>query len=296
MLTEDLMKEVRRLQIATRRRVDDLFAGEYHSAFKGQGVEFAEVREYEPGDDIRAIDWNVTARTGKPFIKRFVEERQLTVILAVDLSSSGAFGAKGKLKSRLAVELSAVLTLAASRNNDRVGLLIFTDHNELYVPPRKGRTHVLRLLRELLNFEPRGTGTDIGGAITHISKMQRRRAIVFLISDFLAPIEGENGFALPLRLMAARHEVIAVTVGDPREHELPSLGLIETVDPESGRVTLLDTSSRRVRRDFAMAAERHDKALDAVFRPAGVDRVRVSTDRPFVRDLAQYFHLRERRR
>src|SRR4051812_31677746 len=211
MLTEELMREVRRLQVRTKRRVEGLFAGEYHSAFKGRGIEVADVRDYEPGDDVRSIDWNVTARVGRPFIKGFVEERELTVILAVDLSGSGAFGTAGKAKSRIAVELAAVLALAAAQNNDRVGLLIFTERVELFLPPRKGRTHILRVMRELLNFEPRGRGTDVAGAVGHLARMLRKRALVFVVSDFLAP-----AFERELRLASRRHEVIAVSVADPR--------------------------------------------------------------------------------
>src|SRR4051812_26299740 len=221
MLTDELMREVRRLQVRTRRRVEGLFAGEYHSAFKGRGIEFADVREYEPGDDVRSIDWNVTARTGRTFIKRFTEERELTVILAVDLSGSGTFGSSGKSKSRTAVELAAVLALAAATNNDRVGLLIFTDQVELFLPPRKGRTHLLRLLRELLNFGPRSRGTDVAGAVDHLSRMLRKRALVFLVSDFLAP-----PFERELRLASKKHELIAVSIADPRETEMPKAGLI----------------------------------------------------------------------
>jgi len=296
MLTTDLMRQVRRLQIRTRRRVDDLFAGEYHSAFKGQGIEFAEVREYEPGDDVRAIDWNVTARTGRPFVKRFEEERQLTVVVAVDLSASGTFASVGQLKSRLAVELSAVLCMAASRNNDRAGLLIFSDHVELVVPPRKGRSHVLRLMRELLSFDPKGHATDLNEALAELNRVLRRRAIVFVVSDFQAPIEGDGGMLTPLRMLAARHEVVGVVISDPREHELPRAGLLDVRDPETGRRVVLDTSSRRVRRDFEARAARRREALASALRLARVDQVDVSTERPFVHDLARYFLSRERRR
>jgi uncharacterized protein (DUF58 family) len=293
MLTEELMREVRRLQVRTRRRVEGLFAGEYHSAFKGRGIEFAEVREYEAGDDVRAIDWNVTARAGKPFIKRFIEERELTVMLAVDLSRSGAFGSAGRPKNRLAVELGAVLALAATQNNDRVGLLIFTDRIELFVPPRKGRTHVLRLLRELLNFEPRGGGTDIAGAVDHLGRVLTKRAVVFLVSDFLAP-----PFEAELKVAARRHEVIAVTVSDPRESALPEgvSGLIEVADAETGQRTLIDAGSRASRERYRAAAREAEGSLARTLAKARVDQIRVSTDRPFVSDLARYFKMRERRR
>jgi uncharacterized protein (DUF58 family) len=304
MLTEELIQEVRRLQIRTRRRVDDLFSGEYHSAFKGLGVEFAEVREYQPGDDVRTIDWNVTARTGKPFVKRFQEERQLTIIIAVDRSASEAFGSCDKLKGQISTELSAVLTFVASRNNDRVGQMIFSDHVEQYVPPRKGRAHVLRLIRDLLDFEPRGTGTDLHGALMHLSGVLHRRSIVFLVSDFEAPVESLDsvgvdatpGFMQPLRRLASKHEVIAIRLTDPRERELPRVGLLEVRDPETGQVVVLDTASRRTRRAYAESAVEHRKLVDAAMRSTGVDCLDVSTDAPFVPVLARYFQMRELRR
>jgi uncharacterized protein (DUF58 family) len=291
MLTEDLMREVRRLQVRTRRRVEGLFAGEYHSAFKGRGIEFADVREYEPGDDVRSIDWNVTARTGRTFIKRFTEERELTVILAVDLSGSGALASAGKSKGRTAVELAAVLALAAATNNDRVGLMIFTDRVELFLPARKGRTHVLRLLRELLNFEPRGRGTDVSGAVDHLARMLRKRALVFVVSDFMAP-----AFEKELKLASRKHEVIAVSIADPREAELPKAGLIELADAETGERVTVDSSSRRARQEWRRLAAERETQLDRALARARVDRIRVRTDRPFVRELERYFHLRERRR
>jgi len=291
MLTEDLMREVRRLQVRTRRRVEGLFAGEYHSAFKGRGIEFAEVREYEAGDDVRSIDWNVTARAGRPFIKRFIEERELTVMLVVDMSRSGAFSTSAKDKSRVAVELSAVLALAAVQNNDRVGLLIFTDRVELFLPPKKGRNHVLRVLRELLNFEPRGTGTVLAGALDHVGRLLKRRSVVFVVSDFVAP-----DFDQPLRLIGRKHEVIAVSVSDPRERHLPAAGLVELLDAESGQRIVLDTSSRRQRAEFARLAERDDEVLSRLLAKAKVDRIRVSTEKPFVPELMRYFRVRERRR
>jgi uncharacterized protein (DUF58 family) len=291
MLTDELMREVRRLQVRTRRRVEGLFAGEYHSAFKGRGIEFADVREYEPGDDVRTIDWNVSARTGKTFIKRFTEERELTVILAVDLSGSGSFGSSGKSKSRTAVELAAVLALAAATNNDRVGLLIFTDRVELFLPPRKGRTHLLQMLRELLNFEPRSRGTDLAGAVDHLARMLRKRALVFLVSDFLAP-----PFERELRLASKKHELIAVSIADPRETDLPKAGLIELSDAETGERVTIDSSSRRARADYRRLAAEREAALERGLARAKVDRIKISTDKPFVRELERYFHLRERRR
>ncbi len=296
MLTQDVMREVRRLQIRTRRRVNDLFAGEYHSAFKGRGIEFAEVREYEPGDDVRTIDWNVTARAGKPFIKRFVEERQLTVLLVVDASASGSFASTGRFKSTIATELGAVLALAATRNHDRAGLLLFTDRVEHYVPPQKGRTQILRVLRDLVGFEPQGRATDLRVPLEHIARVHKRRAIVFLVSDFSQPTEGDRAFAPALRRAARRHEVIAIRVSDPREHLLPPTGLIDAIDPELGRREVIDSSSPRVRRAYHARAAAHRRAVDDACRSARCDIVDVSTAHPFVPVLAAYFERRERRR
>jgi uncharacterized protein (DUF58 family) len=296
MLTQELMREVRHLQIRTRRRVSDLFAGEYHSAFKGRGIEFSDVREYEPGDDVRAIDWNVTARAGKPFIKRFVEERQLTVLLAIDASASGRFASTGRPKATLAAEVGAVLALAAARNNDRAGLLLFTDRVERYDPPRKGRLAVLRVLRDLVGFEPSGRGTDLRVPLEHAVKVHRRRSILFLVSDFAQFAEGEGGFGPMLRRVRQRHEVVAVRITDPRELELPRLGLLDVVDPETGRRELLDARSARVRRAYTARSRAHRAAVEAACRAARVDLVDISTDRPFVHDLAVYFERRERRR
>jgi uncharacterized protein (DUF58 family) len=299
MLTQELMREVRRLQVRTKRRVEGLFAGEYHTAFKGRGIEFADVREYAPGDDVRAIDWNVTARAGRPFIKRFVEERELTVMLAVDLSASGAFssrtGGDARLKNRIAIETAAVLALSASLNHDRVGLCLFTDTVELYLRPGKGRAHSLRLLRELLSFQPRGRATDIAGAALRLGHVLNRRGTIFLISDFLCQ-GGPEVLEKPLRLLARKHEVVALQIVDPRERTLPNVGLIEVVDPETGARRLIDSSSRRVRDAYTDAATTRDAFLTAVLGRSQVDRVELSTARPFARDLERYFRMKERRR
>lgn len=289
-LAAELAREVRRLQVLTRRRVSDLFAGEYHSAFKGQGIEFSEVREYEPGDDIRAIDWNVTARAGKPFIKRFVEERQLTVVVAVDLSASGAFGTRGRTKRRLEVEAAAVLAMAATQNQDRVGLQLFTDRVEKFIPPSKGGLHCQRLLRDMLAFEPMGSGTDVAAAIDHLSRVLTRRSVVFIISDFdSAP------YIAPMRVLARKHDVVAVTVTDPSEADLPNVGLIDVVDPETGRARLIDTSGRGRRAYAAWRAQRRQER-DQTLASTGVDHIDLYTNRPFVQEIAAYFRRRERRR
>lgn len=290
MLSEALRREVRRLRVRTRRRVESLFAGEYLSAFKGRGIEFAEVREYEPGDDVRTIDWNVSARTGRTHIKRFIEERELTLFLLVDASASGDFASVGTPKRRLAAEVAATLAFSAARNNDRVGLVVFTDRIERFIPPRKGGRHALRLAGELLSAEPVGRGTDLGAAIDFLARVQRRRALVFVVSDFLTDTPD-----LSLRLLSRRHEVIALRIGDPREKEVPAIGLVRAFDPEAGRERLVDLTPARARR-YAGLRREHDLRVAGALSRARIDRVDLSTDRPFSRDLIRYFHTRERRR
>src|SRR5690348_8811943 len=246
----EILRQVKLIELRTRGLVNSLFSGEYRSVFKGQGMEFAEVREYQPGDEVRSIDWNVTARMRRPYVKRYIEERELTVMLAVDLSGSERFGTRRRFKSELASELAAVLAMSAIRNNDRVGALLFTDHVEHVVPPRKGRRHALRLIRDLLVFEPEGTGTDIIGASDYLIKMLPHKSIIFLVSDFQAP-----DLEHPLKLLAQRHDVVAVTVDDPSEQTLPDIGLARFVDPETGTTLDVDTSDPAVRAQFAAAVE-----------------------------------------
>lgn len=308
MLTEELMRKVRQLQISTGRAVNEVFAGQFSSAFKGRGMEFAEVREYEPGDDIRTIDWNVTARTGTPYVKRFVEERELTIMLAVDLSASGSFGSIDRVKNETAAELCAVLAFAATRSNDKVGLVIFTDRIELYVPPKKGAKHVLRLIRELLDFDPRGHGTRPEVCLEHLRRVLKRRSVVFFVSDFLFEGVGaeRNGarsgggrrtpFERDLDILNRRHDVIAVQIADPREQELPRVGLIELRDAETGRLITVDTSSRRVRRAYEDGARRRGEAIEKQMRRMGVDFVRVTTHESYIHALVELFRRRERRR
>lgn len=301
------MREVKRLQVRTRRRVEGLFAGDYHTAFKGRGIEFADVREYEPGDDVRTIDWNVTARAGRPFIKRFVEERELTVMLAVDLSASGDFasgtGPASRTKRRICIETAALLAFAAASNNDRTGLCLFTDDVEFFLPPAKGRVHSLRVLRELLNFTPRSQGTNLSNAAMHLGRMLRGRGIVFLISDFLgvdgiasARTDGPSSLETALRLLYRRQEVIAVRVDDPREGLLPDVGLAQVADPETGATRWIDTSSRAFRRAYESHAQARRRRVEAALRAAEIERISLSTDRPFVPDLANALRLREGRR
>lgn len=290
MTPAELARQVRLLEIATRHIVTEVFAGDYSSAFKGRGIEFADVREYQPGDDVRAIDWNVTARAGRPFIKRFSEERELTVVLAVDLSASGAFGTRDKTKRELACEVAALLAFAAVRKGDRVGLLIYTDRVEKYVPPKKGTRHTLRLIRELLAFEPRHSGTRLSAAADHLGRLLRRRSLVFAISDFLCDDLDDGA-----RTLAPRHDLIAVHVSDPRDFELASAGLMNVRDPESGQMMMLDTGSRRCREAFGAAARARYAQGRSVFRRLGVDQLALSTDSPYVHELVEFFRKRERR-
>lgn len=290
MIPEELIKRIRQIQIYTSRAVDASFAGQYESVFKGRGMQFDEVREYMPGDEIRTIDWNVTARTGRPFIKRFVEEREMTVLFAVDLSASGEFGTVSKLKNELAAEFCAVLAFAAAKNNDKVGLLIFTDRIELFIPPKKGSRHILRLIRELLSFKMPKRKTNIPLALDYIAKVTRKRATVFLVSDFI-----ETDFKKPLSLLNKRHDVIAVPVRDRVEIAMPSLGLIEVEDAETGQIMLVDTSSRRFRSQYGQHSAQRFNELKNVLRSVNVDMIPVTTDKPYINDLIQFFHMRHRR-
>ncbi len=291
MIPEDLIKRIRQIQIYTSRAVNASFAGQYESVFKGRGMQFDEVREYTPGDDIRAIDWNVTARTGKPFIKRFVEEREMTVLFAVDLSASGEFGTISKMKNELAAEFCAVLAFAAARNNDKVGLLIFTDRVELFIPPKKGSRHILRLIRELLAFEMPKRRTNIPLALDYLAKVVRKRATLFLVSDFI-----EADVKKPLSLLNKRHDVICVPVRDRVEVAMPSMGLIEIEDAETGEIMLVDTSSKRFRDQYGGHSSRRFNELKSMFRSGNVDFIPISTDKAYINDLIQFFHMRHRRR
>jgi uncharacterized protein (DUF58 family) len=290
MIPKELIDKIRRIQIYTSRAVNAIFAGQYESVFKGRGMQFDEVREYTPGDDIRTIDWNVTARTGKPYIKRFVEEREMTVIFAVDLSASGDFGTVNKAKNELAAEFCAVLAFAAAKNNDKVGLLIFTDQIELYIPPKKGISHMLRLVRELLYFKMSKRKTDICQALDYLGRVVRKRATVFLVSDFI-----ETGFKKSLSLLNKRHDVIAVSVRDRAEIALPGIGLIELVDAESGEVILIDTSSRQFRDKYSNTCAQRFDELKNMLRTINVDCITINTDKSYIQDLVSFFHMRHRR-
>ena len=286
----EVLRQVKLLEIRTRGLVNSLFTGEYHSVFKGQGMEFAEVREYQPGDEVRTIDWNVTARMGHPYVKRYIEERELTVMLAIDLSGSERFGTQSRFKSELASELSAVLAMSAVRNNDRVGALLFTDRAEHVVPPGKGRRHVLRLVRDVLAFEPQGRKTDIAAAADYLAKMLSHHAIIFLISDFLA-----TNIERPLKILAQRHDVVAVTMEDPREISLPNVGLARFVDPESGTTVTVDTSDEGVRKAFEEMAGRERAERRHLFRRLAIDEIVVRTDTSYIEPLLKFFRARETR-
>ena len=290
MLPRDIVRQVRRLQIRARRAVEDLLGGEYHSVFKGTGIAFEEVREYQPGDDIRAIDWNVTARMGHPFVKRFIEERELTVMLLVDGSASNQFGTRLQPKREIAAELAAILAFSAITNNDKVGLIVFTDKVERFVPPRKGTRHVLRIIRDILFFQPTRPGTSLKEGLDFLNRVLHRRAIVFLLSDFL-----DTGFEKAFKRTGKRHDLIAVPISDPRENELPALGLLQMEDVETGRQLLVDTSSALVREAFAARARERRAALRHIAHGARIDLIEVSTDGGHLVALIRFFWLRERR-
>lgn len=290
MLDPELVKKIRQIQIYTSRMVNASFAGQYESVFKGRGMQFDEVREYAPGDDIRSIDWNVTARTGRTHIKRFVEEREMTVMFAVDLSASGDFGTIEKAKNQLAAEFCAVLAFAAIRNNDKVGLVIFTDRIELFIPPKKGSGHVLRLIRELLYFKMPRRSTDIPLGIDYVQRVLKKKATVFLVSDFIA-----DGFKKPLSLLNRRHDVVAVSVSDRAEKKLPSMGLVEFEDAETGQAVVVDTSSRRFRREYELICGKRRDELMKMLRSINIDCISISSDRPYIQDVVKFFHARHGR-
>ncbi len=287
MISTELLKKVRRIEIYTRNLVNSVFSGEYHSVFKGRGIEFAEVREYTIGDDIRTIDWNVTARTGEPHIKIFNEERELTIMLLVDVSGSGHFGTVSQYKNEIAAELCAVLAFSAIKNNDRVGLVMFTDNIEKYIPPKKGRKHVLRVIREILSFKPTATETDINCALEFISKVVKRKCVAFLMSDYMS---GE--YEKALKVAHKKHDLIAITLTDPRELTMPNIGIVNLEDAETGERILVDTSSARVRREFEERAARRISSRDRLFRKIDLDSIPVTTDKSYIDPLVRFFRAR----
>ncbi|HWY39442.1 MAG TPA: DUF58 domain-containing protein [Chthoniobacterales bacterium] len=288
--TAEILKKIRTLEIKTRGLVDTVFAGNYHSVFKGRGMNFEDVREYQPGDEIRAIDWNVTARLGNAFVKKFTEERELTVMLVVDVSASGNFGSAAQSKRELAAEIACLLAFSAIRNNDKVGLLLFTDRVELFIPPKKGRSHTLRLIREILFFEPAGRGTDPALALDYLNKIVTRRAVVFFISDFQAP-----DFSHTLAVSGRRHDFIAVRVEDERETVLPNVGIITLEDAETGEQIEINTADRNTRTRFSDLAEQNARDLTRTLRRNNIDAITLRTSEDYLPALRSFFRLRERR-
>jgi uncharacterized protein (DUF58 family) len=315
MIPREILKKIRQIEIRTNRIVTETLAGAYHSVFKGQGMNFDEVREYQPGDDVRAIDWNVTARMNHPFIKKFVEERELTLMLIVDVSGSGLFGSKDQSKRELAAEIASVLAFSAIRNNDKVGLILFSDEVEKFIPPRKGRSHVLRVIREVLFFEPKRRGTDLNNALEFFLRVQSHKAITVIVSDFIgspAPVRRSDGKGLRPQMMileslaqaaftmlkqaSRKHDVVAVQVTDPRELELPSLGRLVFQDAETGEIVEVNTADERKRAAFAQRQAKSQEQLARLFRRAGIDAMQLRTDQPYGTTLGKFFEKREKRR
>jgi len=289
-IPKEILKKVKRIEIQTRGLVNDVFSGEYHSVFKGRGMEFAEVREYQVGDDIRTIDWNVTARAGHPYVKVFEEERELTVVLLVDVSSSGEFGTHAQMKGEIAAEICALLAFSAIKNNDKVGLVIFSDGVEQFVAPKKGKAHVLRVVREILYHEPKGKQTNISAALEFLSRVTKRRSVVFLVSDFIS-----SGYEKALQIANKRHDIVAITVTDPREIELPNVGFIELEDAETGETFLVDTSDVDVRDDFVSQTNESIETRDKLFRNLNVDHIDIKTNESYIEPLIRFFRMRAKR-
>ena len=290
MIPKEILKKVKRIEIQTRGLVNDIFSGEYHSVFKGRGMEFSEVREYQIGDDIRLIDWNVSARMGHPFVKVFEEERELTVMLLVDVSSSADFGTVERMKGEIAIEICALLAFSAIKNNDKVGLIIFTDRIEKFVPPKKGKTHVLRVLRELLYHEPEGKGTDLSLALEYLSRVITRRSVVFLVSDFIS-----DDYQKAMQIANKRHDLVAITITDPREIELPNIGLVELEDAETGEIIMLDTADSTIRQTFTRETSNSREERDKNLRSMNVDSIDIRTDVSYIEPLIKFFRMRARR-
>jgi len=289
-ISPEILKQVKRVELKTRGLVDALFSGEYRSVFKGQGMEFSEVREYIPGDEVRTIDWNVTARMNRPFVKRYIEERELTVVLALDISGSESFGTVSRFKSDVMTEFAAVIAMAAVRNNDRVGLIFFTDRVEHVVPPRKGKRHVLRIVRDLLAFVPKGKATDLRPALEYMQRTLRQHTVIFLVSDFQ-----DEGYEHALKVLGRRHDIVAVTLNDPAEQTLPSVGLARMRDPETGEFLEVDTSDRRVRAAYAEHIAAELAGRRRVLRRSGVDEIELTTDGSVIEPLLKFFRTRETR-
>jgi uncharacterized protein (DUF58 family) len=291
MLTRELLRKIRKIEIVTERLVRDRMAGQYHSVFKGSGIAFSEVRQYMPGDDIRLIDWNVSARMNDAYVKLFVEEREMTVLLLVDMSASGNFGSANQEKRELAAEIAAVLAFSAIKNNDRVGLIIFTDDVERFVPPKKGKKHVLRVISEILSFSPKSPRTNLAAGLDFLGHVAHHRSVSFLVSDFLSK---QQSYERALRIASRRHDIIPVVVSDPLENQIPNVGLVDLYDPETGELVLFDSSGPEARA-FAKSAREQQQGRDALFRRLALDAIAVSTDRPYLPALTTFFEARARR-
>ena len=290
MLPKEVLENVRRLEIGTKGLVNEIFSGEYHTVFKGRGMEFSEVREYVHGDDIRSIDWNVSARTGSPFVKVFIEERELSMMLVVDMSRSGTFGTAYRMKDEVAIEICALLAFSAMKNNDKVGLLIFTDKVEKFIPPRKGRQHVLRVLREIVYHEPENTGTNINSALEYILRVLRRNSVVFILSDFM-----DDGYQKSLRVVSSKHDVIAIMVTDKLEMRLPDAGLISLVDAETGENVVVDTSDEKIRNSYFALRQAQQERLEKMFKKINLDHITIKTGESYVEPLYKFFRVRAKR-
>jgi len=290
MIPKEILKKVRQIEIRTGRLVNDVFAGEYESIFKGRGMEFHEVREYVPGDDIRSIDWNVTARAGHPYVKKFIEERELTVIIMADMSGSGSFGTRNKMKIELMAEIGAVLSFSAIKNNDKIGLLLFTDKVEKFIPPKKGRPHVLRVIRELLYYKPESRKTSINSALEYLGKVLKKRSVVFLISDFI-----DSNYERLLGILNKRHDIIGISISDPREKDLTDIGLVEFEDAETEESLFLDTGDDLLKKELAKRRLSFVDSRNKAFRSMGIDSVDISTDKPYIEPLILFFRMRAKR-
>ena len=288
METSELLRKVRKIEIKTRGLTSHVFSGEYHSAFKGRGMTFSEVREYQPGDDIRAIDWNVTARFNNPYIKVFEEERELTVMLLVDMSGSKEFGTQIQLKQDMVTELCAVLAFSAIQNNDKIGVIFFTDKIEKFIPPKKGKSHILRIIRELINFEPEHSKTNIAQALRYFTNVIKKRSTAFIISDFI-----DEGFEQALKIANKKHDIVALQIFDKREKELPSVGLIKFQDAETGEAKWVDTSNKEIIKMYALASRKNDERLKEIFKRSGVDSARIGTHQSYMQPLMNLFKQRE---
>lgn len=290
MIPKEILKKVRQIEIRTGRLVNDVFAGQYESIFKGRGMEFHEVREYVPGDDIRSIDWNVTARTGHPYVKKFIEERELTVLLIADMSASGYFGSRNKMKSEIMAEIGALLAFSAIKNNDKVGLLLFTDRVEKFIPPKKGRPHVLRVIRELLYYKPEHKKTNINAALEYLGKVLKKKVVVFLMSDFM-----DSGYERMLRILNKRHDIVGISILDPRESNMPDVGLVEFEDAETGENIFLDTGDKFLRDELAKRRGSFLESRNRAFRSMNLDSIDISTDKSYIKPLMLFFKARARR-